>query len=54
MFDPIEKNPTGLPKLPENYWGDKQTENSVKNINIFDANINASVDDISIFKKKEI
>ena len=52
MFDPIEKNQIGLPKLPENYWEDKTAENSIKNINIFDANINASMDDISIFKKK--
>lgn len=54
MFDPIEQNQIGLPKLPENYWEDKNTENNLKNINIFDANINASVDDISIFKNKKI
>lgn len=53
MFDPIEKNQIGLPKLPDNYWEEKSIENPAKNINIFDANINASIDDISIFKNKK-
>lgn len=52
MFDPIENNPKGLPKLPDKYWEVKKPEN--EQINIFDANINASMDDISIFKNKKV
>ena len=55
MVDFNEKIPTGLPKLPENYWGVKGSENPEQftpEINIFDKNLNASLEDISIFKNK--
>ena len=52
MFDPIENKQIGSPKLPENYWGDKKAENSNKNIDIYNTNIIASLEDISIFKHK--
>ncbi|MBQ8167802.1 hypothetical protein IJZ97_00075 [bacterium] len=54
MVDFNEKIPTGLPKLPEDYWGGKNAENNVlttPEINIFDKNLNVSLEDISIFKK---
>ncbi len=53
MADFIEKLPKGLPKLPENYWGTKSDASNPEEINIFDKNLKASVDDISIFKNKK-
>ncbi len=50
MVDFNEQIPKGLPKLPENYWGVKNNEEIP--INIFDNNIKASMEDISIFKNK--
>jgi len=53
MVDFNEKIPNGLPKLPDDYWGVKKAETSeVSEINIFDKNLNASLNDISIFKNK--
>ena len=59
MFDSIEKKQIGFPKLSENYWRDKKAEtNNTKNIYIFDANIgvniDASIQDINIFKNKNV
>ena len=57
MAEFFEKIPTGQPKLPENYWGVKSdnlqtsANNSQTPANIFDTNVNASLADISIFKK---
>lgn len=55
MVDFNEKIPNGLPKLPDNYWGAKTNEENQENssINIFDKNLNATLEDISIFKKRE-
>lgn len=55
MVDFNEKIPNGLPKLPDNYWGVKYNEETQENtsINIFDKNFNATLEDISIFKKRE-
>lgn len=53
MAEFFEKIPTGTPKLPENYWEAKTDEkNEVPINNIFDKNLKASMDDISIFNKK--
>ena len=54
MVDFNEKIPNGLPKLPDNYWEVKNDEQiNTPAINIFDKNLKASMDDISIFKKRE-
>ena len=52
MFDPIENKQIGSPKLSENYWRDKKAENPSINIDIYNTNIIASLEDISIFKHK--
>ena len=51
MAEFFEKIPTGQPQLSENYWTSKKPDNSQTPANIFDTNINASLADISIFKK---
>lgn len=54
MVDFNEKIPNGLPKLPDNYWAVKNDEKTqASTINIFDKNLNATLEDISIFKKRE-
>ncbi len=55
MVDFNEKIPTGLPKLPEDYWVAKVSDASTpaSEINIFDKNINATLEDISIFRTKK-
>lgn len=55
MVDFNEKIPTGLPRLPEDYWGAKPSDASFvpSEINIFDKNLNATLDDISIFRNKK-
>lgn len=51
MVDFFEKIPNGTPKLPDNYWeGDEVVRQ--EEINIFDKNLKAAVEDISIFNKK--
>lgn len=56
MVDFNEKIPSGLPKLPDNYWAEKngeKTDQQSFEINIFDNNLKASMADISIFNKKQ-
>ncbi len=55
MVDFNEKMPIGLPKLPDDYWaGIKSVKKENSEINIFDKNLSASLEDISVFKNKEI
>lgn len=55
MVDFNEKIPSGLPKLPDDYWGVKAFDagTPTSEINIFDKNLNATLDDISIFRNKK-
>ena len=55
MVDFNEKIPNGLPKLPDDYWGVKAFDvgTPTSEINIFDKNLNATLDDISIFRNKK-
>lgn len=57
MIDFNENIPTGYPKLPENYWGVRSFDVALQasEINIYDKNLNATIDDISSIwtKKKE-
>lgn len=53
MVDFNEKIPIELPKLPDDYWSNnKSAKKDVSEINIFDKNLNASLEDISVFKNK--
>lgn len=55
MVEFNDKIPSGLPRLPDDYWGVKIPDSSAQasEINIFDKNLNATLEDISIFKNKK-
>ena len=55
MVDFNEKIPSGFPKLPDDYWGVKVSDvgTPASEINIVDKNLNATLDDISIFRNKK-
>lgn len=55
MVDFNDKIPNGFPKLPDDYWGVKASDVGISSseINIFDKNLNATLDDISIFRNKK-
>ncbi len=56
MFNfPDTNSNIGLPKLPDNYWGAQNNDENQETptLSIFDKNLKATIEDISIFKKRE-
>ena len=50
FFDNI---PSGLPKLPADYWAKEDINKQQEGLNTLDKNLLASIEDISIFNKRK-
>ena len=53
-FDYDTNKPKGLPKLPDNYWKNQEKPEENSDVNtIFDKNLKASLEDVSVFGKRK-
>lgn len=53
-FDYDANKPKGLPKLPDNYWKNQEKPEENSDVNtIFDKNLKASLEDVSVFGKRK-